>query len=112
MDTQTEQLYGDRLSGAITLDTFMMLSKTVDEKRCAIQAEYDRLSKAVNAVQDQLQDIDRWHERIRSCLRLGAFDYDSLHNLIERIEVSEAEGRGNNRRQTVKIIYRFVGFMG
>ena len=34
-----------------------------------------------------------------------------LHELIEKIEVSEAEGSGRNRMQRIKICYRFIGYL-
>lgn len=110
LGVKSARLYEDRLSGGISLDAFMAMSVSLDEKRGVIQAEHDRLSESIRSAQAQLQDTGRWLEKIRFCLTLDEPDFDSLHDLIERIEVSEAEGAGKNRRQAIKIIYRFVGF--
>lgn len=111
LDKKTAQLYEDRLSGAITLDTFMSLSSDTDKERETLQSKQKVLTDALESVQVKLDDTRDWLNRIRSFLTLAEPDFDTLHELIERIEVSEAVGRGNNRKQEVKIIYRFVGHM-
>lgn len=112
LDAQTASLYEDRLGGAINLDTFMTLSAVMEAERTETQTEYERLSKSLEDAERQIFDINGWIKGIRSCLALEEPDFNTLHELIDRIEVEEAEGAGKKRRQAVKIIYRFVGFIG
>lgn len=112
LDSRAAKLYEDRLDGSVNLETFMSLSTNVEAEREQVQAEHERLSEALVTAERQIQDVGRWIQGIRSCLALDEPDFASLHELIERIEVGEAEGTGKYRRQAVKIIYRFVGFLG
>lgn len=108
------KLYEDRLNGVINLDTFMRLSADAEAERETVQAEHERLSKALETAERQALDINRWISSIRSYLAMDAPDTVTLRELIKRIEIGERESKskGKGRRQAVKIIYRFVGSMG
>lgn len=114
LDARAAKLYEDRLDGIINLDTFMALSVDAEAERESVQAGHERLAKALAAAERQTLDIERWVSGIRSYLTLDEPDSDTLRGLIERIEVGEREGisKGKGRRQNIRIIYRFVGFMG
>lgn len=112
LDAQAASLYEDRLGGAINLNTFMRLSAVLEAARTEAQVKYESLSKNLEDAEQQIFDINGWIKGIRSYLALDEPDFDTLHELIDRIEVDEAEGKGKKRRQAVKIVYRFVGFMG
>ena len=110
-DNRAAKLYEDRLSGAITLDTFMLLSASHEDEKVEAQSEYNRLSSACQTAEQQVLDIGRWMSCIRSYMAMESPDRDVLNALIERIEIGEGIGRGKSRQQAVKIIYRFIGHM-
>ena len=112
LDDRAARLYEDRLNGAINLDTFMALSAGVETECTDTAAEHERLSRAVDTAERQMLDIQQWISDLRSYLSLETPDRCLLRELIERVEVGEGEGKGKSRCQNVKIIYRFVGFVG
>lgn len=112
LDDRAARLYEDRLNRVINLDTFMTLSADVDSERNETAAEHERLSQAADTAERQVLDIQQWIANLRSYLALETPDSTLLRELIERIEVGEGVGKGKHRRQAVRIIYRFVGFVG
>lgn len=105
-------LYEDRLSGEITPEGFLSLSAFADEERSEKQAVYDRLSEILAAAEQATQDVEVWIAALRQYLSLEKPDRAMLDALIERIEIGERVGSGKQRRQDIRITYRFVGQMG
>ena len=74
--------------------------------------------KKINDLQIKLRDIDqhkKGYERfvsiIRKLLDMEVLTFTILRELIDRIEVYEAEGTGKNRTPRIAIYYRFVGYL-
>ncbi|MCL2409272.1 MAG: recombinase family protein [Oscillospiraceae bacterium] len=109
LETLGTKLYEDRLNGTIGLDTFKTLSAAAEEERAAKQAECSNLAKIVAAVERQTADVQNRVASMRSFLSLEEVDNETLAALIERIEIGE--GIGSEKRQSVRIAYRFAGRM-
>jgi len=105
-------LYEDRLSGIITPESFLSLSASADEERSEKQAVCNRLTETLAAAEQATQDVTMWIDSLRQYLSLEKPDRAMLDALIEKIEIGEREGSGKQRRQDVRITYRFVGQMG
>ena len=82
--------------------------------------ETERVQKAAilpeleRKAQEQLahhQDVDRWIGIIQQYTEIAALDESILFELVDRIEVSEAEKRGSVRVQDIKVCYRYVGYV-
>lgn len=106
-----EKFYEDNANGKVTDDWFMQLSHKYDLERAA-------LKEKINDIQIKLHDMDhhkQGHERfvsiIRKLLDMEVLTFPILRELIDRIEVYEAEGTGKNRTQRIAIYYRFVGYL-
>ena len=112
LETLGVKLYEDRLNGTINLDTFKTLSTDVEEERIAKQDERNRLAKVVEEAERLTVSIQDWLGSIRSFLSLEKPDHETLAALIERIEVGENEGTRQDKRQSIRIVYRFVGCVG
>lgn len=109
LNKKSVSLYEDRLSGAISLDTYKSLSAANEKEITTAQSEHDRLAVALDAAERIAADVKAWISLLREYLSLEQPDRETLRALIERIEVSEREGRGKIRRQDIWVTYRFVG---
>jgi hypothetical protein len=54
-------------------------------------------------------NVQVWLRQIREFIALDKPDRETLGALIEKIEVGENEGTRKEKRQSVNIVYRFVG---
>ena len=57
------------------------------------------------------QGYERFVSIIRKLLDMEVLTFPILRELIDRIEVYEAEGTGKSRTQRIAIYYRFVGYL-
>jgi DNA invertase Pin-like site-specific DNA recombinase len=106
------KFYEDRLTGAINLETYKKLSADTEIELSEKKAEHDKLSRAVTESEGKLINVQKWLEGIRVFMTLEKPDRKTLAALIERIEIGKNEGTRKQKRQSVKIVYRFVGCVG
>lgn len=106
-----EKLYEDNATGKVSDEWFMELSHKYDTER-------ETLKQRISTLQEQLRETEQMQigqetfvKAIRKFMEMKTLTGPLLHELIEKIEVSEAEGSGRNRTQRIKICYRFIGYL-
>jgi hypothetical protein len=109
LDALGIKLYEDRLRGTIDLDTFKTLSTDIEDERAEKQDKRDKLVLALAEAKRQTVNIQKWHDGIREFFSFEQPGHETLAALIDRIEVGVNEGR--NKRQSIQIVYHFVGCM-
>ena len=103
--------YEDNVSGKLTDSLFLQFSQKYEAEKLELKAKIADYRKRLNEVDDIRLSKDRF---IAAVKRFMAMDYLSaplLRELIDRIDVYEATGTGKNRKQTIKIHWRFVGYL-
>lgn len=109
LEQMTAKLYEDKVSGTITEATFLMLIEKSEQERIQKSDRLDTLLSKAGKVQQELSDLQKWTALIRKYLNLTELDRNTVDELIDRIEVSEATVVDGKRHQNIKIFYRFVG---
>ena len=109
LEQMTAKLYEDKVSGTITEATFLMLIEKSEQERIQKSDRLDTLLSEAGKVQQELSDLQKWTALIRKYLNLTELDRNTVDELIDRIEVSEATVVDGKRHQNIKIFYRFVG---
>ena len=105
----TAKLYEDKVSGAISEATFLMLIEKSEQERIQKADRLDTLLAEAGKMQQKLTDIQKWTALIRTYLHMETLDRDAVDELIDHIEVGEATVVDGKRHQNIKIFYRFVG---
>ena len=109
LEQMTAKLYEDKVSGTITEATFLMLIEKSEQERIQKSDRLDALLSEAGKVQQELSDLQKWTALIRKYLNLTELDRNTVDELIDRIEVSEATVVDGKRHQNINIFYRFVG---
>ncbi len=104
-----EKCFEENVTGKITDDWFSHLS-------VKYSAEKESLLHRIREINDELDTLSvseasqqRFIKAVRRFLKIDKLTPTLLSELIERIEVYEAQGKGKARTQRVVIFYRFVG---
>ena len=103
--------YEDNVSGKLTDSLFLQFSQKYEAEKLELKNKIADYRKRLNEVNDMQLSKDRF---IAAVKRFMAMDYLSaplLRELIDRIDVYDVTGTGKNRKQTVKIHWRFVGYL-
>ncbi|MBR3032268.1 MAG: DUF4368 domain-containing protein [Clostridiales bacterium] len=79
-------------------------------------AEKEELRRKIQDIQEEQQSLEineasqeHFISSVRKFMRIDKLTPTLMNELIDRIEVYEAEGKGKNRTQRVVIFYRFTG---
>lgn len=106
-----EKLYEDNATGKVTDDWFMQLSHKYELERVALKERINEIQIKLNDMDHHKQGYERFVSIIRKLLDMEVLTFPILRELIDRIEVYEAEGTGKSRTQRIAIYYRFVGYL-
>lgn len=108
----TAKLYEDKISGAISEDTFVVLMQKNEQVR---QAGAERLNVLLSETEQAEQEtaaVLNWTALVRKHLNLDILDRAVIDELIDHIEIGERTIVDGAMQQDIKIFYRFVGFVG
>ena len=105
-----QNLYEDKCTGVVPQTVFQTLMQKYETERAQKAASLPELEQKVKAQLKNRHDAGQWAEIIRRYTEITELDESILFELVDRIEVSEAQKCGNSTRiQSVKVFYRYVG---
>ncbi|MBR3354718.1 MAG: recombinase family protein [Oscillospiraceae bacterium] len=109
VDMLYEKCYEDNAIGKIADDWFIHMTSKYS-------AEKEELRRKIQDIQEEQQSLaineasqEHFISSVRKFMRIDKLTPTLMNELIDRIEVYEAEGKGKNRTQRVVIFYRFTG---
>ena len=105
------KLYEDKYSGAVSESAFSVLMQKNEQERLARAERLDALLSEVKEVEQKTADIQNWAALIRKHLNLQELDRATIDELIDHIEIGERTVVDGERKQDIKVYYRFVGLV-
>ncbi len=109
LEALTAKLYEDKYAGVVSESTFKVLAQKNEQERIAKAERLDALLSEVNQTQHETAAIHNWAAIIRKHLDLQELDRTTIDELIDHIEIGERTVVDGQRRQDIKVFYRFVG---
>ena len=104
-----QNLYEDKCTGTIPQTVFQTLMRKYETERAEKASAIPELEQKVRAQLENRQDANRWMEVIRRYTEITVLDESILFELVDRIEVGEAQKVNGQRICDVKVVYRYVG---
>lgn len=111
LEAMTAKLYEDKYSGAISENTFMVLIQKNEQERLSKTERLDALLSEVDEAEKETAAIHDWAAIIRKYLDISELDRTIIDELIDHIEIGERTVVDGQRRQDIKVFYRFVGLV-
>ena len=106
-----EKLYEDNATGKVTDEWFTHMSHKYEVERTELKVRIFNLREKVANMQTVQHSKDMFIGAVRKFLDMDAITAPLIHELIDHIDVYEAEGKGKNKTQRVVIHYNFVGYL-
>lgn len=106
-----DRLYEDSLSGRISNDNFTRLIGKYQSEQERLQAEMDELQSSLSLVKENKENAFKWAELMAAFAGIQELTAENLNRLVDRIEVFERTGSGENTTQNIKVYYRFGGYI-
>lgn len=109
LSTITKKLYEDNALSRLSDDEYSQLSAQFFSERKEAEERLSVIAKELRKEECNLENIARFTKIIGKYLDIKELDKTVLNELIDKIEVHEAEKIDGKRVQKVDIYYRFVG---
>lgn len=104
-----QNLYEDKCTGTIPQTVFQTLMRKYEAERAEKAEALPELEHKVRSQLENRQDANKWLDVIRRYSNISGLDETILFELVERIEVGEAQKIGGKRVCDIKVFYRYVG---
>ncbi len=109
--TLYENLYEDNATGKVTDEWFTHMSHKYEVERAELKVKIFNLREKIANMQTVQHSKDMFIGAVRKFLDMDTITAPLIHELIDHIDVYEAEGKGKNKTQRVVIHYNFVGYL-
>ena len=103
------KLYEDNVNGKVTDEWFLQLSKRYEDEQTELKQRIFEYREKLNKLQTVSSSKDTFIEAIERFLEMETLTPTIVKEIIEKIEVHQAEGTGKNKTQKITIYYRFFG---
>ncbi len=106
-----EKLYEDNAEGKVTDEWFTHLSHKYELERTELKGKISDLRHKLSNAQETSKGKDMFIGAVRKFMEMETLTAPLAKELIDHIDVYEAEGKGKNKTQRIVIYYRFVGYI-
>ena len=103
--------YEDNVSGKLSDEMFMRFSGKYEAERMELKEKISAYRKRLSEVDEMQLGKEKFIAAVRKFMQMDKLTAPLLRELIDRIDVYEVTGTGKNRKQMIKIHYRFVGYL-
>ncbi len=105
------KVYEDNVSGRVTDEWFMELSHKYEVERVELKAKIAEMRTRLGSMHHAQQSKDAFLAAIRKFMSMDDLTAPLVRELIDHIDVYEAEGKGKNKTLRIVIYYRFIGYI-
>lgn len=104
-----KNLYLDKCAGKIPEQVFLGMMNDFTEEQSGLETELAALDVQLKAVRQTENEVSDWIALIERHINIETLDRETVMELVETIEVSEAVRENGERKQDISIEYRFIG---
>lgn len=109
LDVLFEKIYEDNVSGKISDERFAKLSAKYEAEQKSIDERIERLKELFDEVNAKVENTESFVAAVKKYTRVKKLTPLMLNELIEYIEVHQAEKVNGEQTQTVVIHYNCIG---
>lgn len=103
--------YEDNVAGKLSNEIFMRFSQKYETERLELKEKISAYRKRLSEVDEMQLGKEKFIAAVRKFMQMDKLTAPLLQELIDRIDVYEVTGTGKNRKQMIKIHYKFVGYL-
>ena len=104
-----KKIYEANATGKISDDRFAKLSRKYEEEQASIVERIDYLKEAFDEANAKAATTETFMAAVKKYTRIKKLTPRVLTELIDRIEVYQAENTPDGRTQRIRIVYSCIG---
>lgn len=109
LDRIIQNLYEDKVSGTLSEERFIKLSKNYESEQVELTDKVKFLKEELMAVQKETADINKFMRLIKRYTEITELNAEIVRTFIDKIYIHKGEKAQGGHRQTIEIIYNCVG---
>ena len=109
LDRIIQQLYEDRVSGALSAERFAKLSGGYEKEQEELKQSAKELQAIVNTIETQAVNVQSFLKIVRKYTAPTELTPALLREFVEKIVVHEADKSSGHRVQRIDVHYNFIG---
>ncbi|MBR1677726.1 MAG: recombinase family protein [Clostridia bacterium] len=109
LDRIIESLYEDKVSGTLSEERFIKMSKKYEQEQAELTENVKALKEELSAVQKETADINKFLRLVKKYTEITELKPEIVRTFIDKIYIHKGEKAQGGHRQTVEIIYNCVG---
>ena len=109
--TVFSKLYEDNVTGKVSDDMFMELSRKYETERFELKSNIAEYRERLSKIGEMKQNKDDFIKAVCKFMEMRTLTAPMLRELIDRINVHEKQGGNKCYTQEITIYYRFVGLI-
>lgn len=109
LDRIIQNLYEDKVSGTLSEERFIKLSKNYESEQAELTDKVKFLKEELMAVQKETADINKFMRLIKRYTEITELNAEIVRTFIDKLYVHKGEKAQGGHRQTIEIIYNCVG---
>lgn len=108
LDMLFEKTYEDNVSGKLTDERYAKLTNKYELEQADIKKKIAELEKAGDKDDDAIYSRNQFVKAVRKFTEMKTLTPAILNELIDKIEIYQAQGSGKNKTQEITIHYKFL----
>lgn len=109
LDNLFQRIYEDNISGKLSDERFMKLSKGHDTEQSDLQKEMAELQGHIRQEEKQSVNVDRFLSIVKKYTHLTELTPEILHKFMDKVLVHAPDKSSGRRLQEIEIIYNRIG---
>jgi len=107
LDTIIKRLYEDNVTGKLTDERFIKLSRDYELEQSNLKTEAEALRQDVKQREQKKSNVKSFIAAAKKYTDLQALDATILREFIDRIDISAMDRKSKERK--IRIVYNFIG---
>ena len=109
LDRIIESLYEDKVSGTLSEERFIKMSKKYEQEQAELTEKVKTLREELNVAQKETADINKFLRLVKKYTEITELTPEIVRTFIDKIYIYKGEKAQGGHRQTIEIIYNCVG---
>ena len=104
----TKKLYEDNACGVLDTDSYRAFLSEYQQEQKQLSQRLSEIEAELNQKDEYAENLRRLSEAVGRYTQVESLTADMVNQLIERIEVGYLETVNGEKRQNIRIIWRFI----
>ena len=109
LDRIIESLYEDKVSGTLSEERFIKMSKKYEQEQAELTENVKVLRAELSAAQKETADINKFLRLVKKYTEITELKPEIVRTFIDKIYIHKGDKAQGGHRQTIEIIYNCVG---